>query len=73
MNRAARDEAGATLIELVVAAGVVAIAAATFGGLFLAGPSAAVAAAATGIGTAFDEGRQKRKADQYVDDDSCTQ
>jgi hypothetical protein len=56
------DERGATLVELVVAAGIAAVGIATFGAFFLAGPSAAVASAARDVGAAFDEARRTAAA-----------
>ncbi len=51
-------EAGFTLIEVLVVAAIVAIAAGTLGTFFLAGASPAVASAGRDVTAAFDEGRR---------------
>jgi len=53
-----RDEAGFTLIEMIVVTAIVVIVAGTLGTFFLAGASPAVAAAERDVDAAFDEARR---------------
>lgn len=53
-----RSEAGFTLLEVLVVAAIVAIAAGTLGTFFLAGASPAVASASRDVTAAFDEARR---------------
>jgi prepilin-type N-terminal cleavage/methylation domain-containing protein len=53
-----RDEAGFTLIEMIVVTAIVVIVAGTLGTFFLAGATPAVAAAARDVNAAFDEARR---------------
>lgn len=53
-----RDEAGFTLIEMIVVTAIVVIVAGTLGTFFLAGASPAVAAAERDVNAAFDEARR---------------
>jgi hypothetical protein len=57
-----RRERGATLVELIVVAGIAAALAGTLGAFSFAGPSTAVAAAVTGVSAAFDEARRTASA-----------
>jgi type II secretory pathway pseudopilin PulG len=54
----ARNEAGFTLVETAVVVGIVALTIGALGVRALAGPSVAVAAAATGVVAAFEEARR---------------
>ncbi|MGA2393237.1 MAG: prepilin-type N-terminal cleavage/methylation domain-containing protein [Candidatus Lustribacter sp.] len=53
-----RDEAGFTLIEMIVVTAILVIVAGTLGTFFLAGASPAVAAAQRDVNAAFDEARR---------------
>jgi len=58
----ARDERGFTLLETAIVVGIVAVVVGALGVRALAGPSVAVAAAASGVGAAFEEARRTATA-----------